>query len=221
MAWSSATIPNANAEDAARCLEAQLKELGHSVLAVRANVCAPEDMQGVIDMIEAEFGRLDCLVNNAGVIQDNLVLSMSRNEWDSVIDTNLTGAFNCIKPAATLMMKARSGTIINISSIAATRPGRGHSNYAASKGGLEAMTKALAVELAPKGIRVNCIAPGMIETDMSKDVRELAGERILEKILLGRFGRPEEVADAVSFLSGSMATYVTGTVLHVDGGAGA
>jgi 3-oxoacyl-[acyl-carrier protein] reductase len=169
-------------------------------------------------MIEREHGRLDVLVNNAGVVKDQLIMAMDDADWATVIDTNLTGAFRVIKPVAKLMMRKRQGAIVNLSSIAGSRPGRGHCNYAASKGGIEAMTKALAVELAARNIRVNAVAPGMIETDMSKTVRDAAGPEILSRILLKRYGTPADIANAVLYLASDLAAYVTGTVLHVDGG---
>ncbi len=206
---------------AAEEVTSSLRSEDRAVSGLKVDVRDEAGVAGIIDMIEKEHGRLDVLVNNAGIVRDTLVMTMDSQEWTDVLTTNLTGAFNTIKPAARLMMRKRSGAIVNLSSIAATRPGRGHANYAASKGGIEALTKALAVELAPKGIRVNCVAPGMIETDMSKDVRQLAGDQILPRILLKRYGTPEDIANAVQFLASDLSAYVTGTVLHVDGGIGA
>jgi len=200
-------------------LASSLRAAGRAVLGVKADVRDAAAMAGLVETIEKEHGRLDVLVNNAGIIKDQLVLAMEDSDWGDVLATNLTGAYHCIKPAARLMLRKRSGSIVNVSSIAGSRPGRGHCNYAASKGGLEALTKALAVELAPKNVRVNCVAPGMIETDMSQAVRELAADKVLERIPLKRFGKPDEIADAVLFLAGPRSAYVTGAVLHVDGGA--
>lgn len=206
---------------AAQDLAGSLHGQGFTVQALQADVRDPTACADIIELIGKEHGQLDVLVNNAGIVRDGLIMTMDDQDWQDVLATNLTGAFNCIRPAAKLMMRRRQGVIVNMSSVAATRPGRGHANYAASKGGLEAMTKALAVELAPRNIRVNGVAPGMIETDMSKDVRQLAGDQVLAKILLKRYGQPQDVANAVLFLASDLAAYITGTVLAVDGGIGA
>ncbi len=198
-----------------------LRGRGFSAHAYKADVKDGAAMEELVQVIDKEFGGIDILVNNAGIIRDGLVMQMDSADWDEVLGTNLTGAFNAIKPVAKVMMRARKGSIVNISSIAASRPGRGHCNYAASKGGVEAMTKALAVELASRKIRVNCVAPGMIETDMSKTVREQAGDEVMARILMKRFGNPNDIADAVMFLASDRCSYITGEVLHVDGGIGA
>jgi 3-oxoacyl-[acyl-carrier protein] reductase len=211
----------ASQEDAAKALVGSLSEQGLAVQAAKVDVRDAAAVNELIDLIEREHDKLDVLVNNAGVTRDGLLMTMEDKDWSDVLSTNLTGAFNLIRPAARLMLRRRRGAIINLSSIAGTRPGRGHANYAATKGGIEALTKALAVELAPRNIRVNCVAPGVIETDMSQEVRSLAGDQILSRVLLKRYGKPEEIAHAVQFLASDLAAYVTGTVLHVDGGFGA
>ncbi len=203
---------------AALDLEQKLRNQGAAVSAMRVDVRESADVEKLVQLIEQEHGGLDILVNNAGITRDGLVMAMEEDDWNQVLDTNLTGAFHVIKPVARLMVRRRRGSIINVSSIAGTRPGQGHSNYAASKGGLEAMTKALAIELAGRQIRVNCVAPGVIETDMSREIRELAGDRVLARIPLKRYGNVQEVANAALFLASDLATYITGTVLHVDGG---
>lgn len=195
-----------------------LTDKGCKVAAFQADVRDEAQMSSLIEKIESEAGGLDILVNNAGIIRDQLLLTMESEDWSQVLATNLTGAYNVIKPSVRGMMRKRKGSIINISSIAGSKPGRGHSNYAASKGGIEAMTKALAVELGGKGIRVNAVAPGMIETDMSTTVREVAGAEILSHISLKRFGKPEDIANAVMFLASDMSSYVTGEIIHVNGG---
>jgi len=163
-------------------------------------------------------GRLDLLVNNAGVIKDNPVTGLEDADVRDVLDTNVVGTFNMTRAVAPYLISKRRGKIIQISSVAGEKGGRGQTNYAASKGALNAFTRALAVELAPRGITVNAVAPGVIETEMSRAVREQAPASVQSRILLRRIGRPEEVAHAVWFLSSRYADYITGQVLHVDGG---
>jgi 3-oxoacyl-[acyl-carrier protein] reductase len=163
-------------------------------------------------------GRIDLLVNNAGVIRDNALAAMSDEDVRAVFETNVTGTFNMTRAVAPYMISRRHGKIINISSVSGEKGGRGQTNYAASKGAINAFTRSLAVELAPRGITVNAVAPGVIETEMSREVRERAGDQVLSRILLRRIGRPEEVAHAVWFLASKYADYITGEILHVDGG---
>jgi len=162
--------------------------------------------------------RIDLLVNNAGVIRDNALAAMTDEDVRTVLDTNVTGVFNMTRAVAPYMISRRCGKIVNISSISGEKGGRGQTNYAASKGAINAFTRALAVELAPRGITVNAVAPGVIETEMSRDVRERAADQVLSRILLRRIGRPEEIAHAVWFLASKYADYITGEILHVDGG---
>jgi 3-oxoacyl-[acyl-carrier protein] reductase len=164
------------------------------------------------------FGRVDLLVNNAGVIRDNPLTALEDDDIKTVIETNVIGTFNMSRAVAPFMISKRRGRIVNISSVAGDKGGRGQTNYAASKGAINAFTRSLAVELAPRNITVNAVAPGVVETEMSRPVRELAGEAVTARILLRRIGRPEEIAHAVWFLASNYASYITGQVLHVDGG---
>jgi len=163
-------------------------------------------------------GRIDVLVNNAGVIRDNPLAALDDDDVRTVLETNISGTINMTRAVAPYMISRRKGKIINISSVSAEKGGRGQTNYAASKGAINAFTRSLAVELAPRGITVNAVAPGVIDTEMSRPVRELAGDQVKSRILLRRIGRPEEVASAVWFLSSNYADYITGEILHVDGG---
>ncbi len=163
-------------------------------------------------------GRIDLLVNNAGVIRDNPLTALEDDDVRVVLETNVNGTFNMTRAVLPYMISKRRGKIVNLSSVSGEKGGRGQTNYAASKGAINAFTRSLAVEVAPRGITVNAVAPGVIETEMSRAVRELAGDQINSRILLRRVGQPEEVAHAVWFLSSRYADYITGQVLHVDGG---
>jgi 3-oxoacyl-[acyl-carrier protein] reductase len=172
----------------------------------------------LVEKVIAQHERIDLLVNNAGVIRDNLLAMLSEEDVRTVLETNVLGAFNMTRAVVPHMISKRRGNIVNVSSVSGEKGGRGQTNYAASKGAINAFTKSLAAELAPRGIRVNAVAPGVIETEMSKAVRELAGDQIQSRILLRRIGQPLEVAHAVWFLSSRFADYITGEILHVDGG---
>jgi 3-oxoacyl-[acyl-carrier protein] reductase len=163
-------------------------------------------------------GRIDLLVNNAGVIRDNILVALEDEDVRAVIETNVIGTFNMSRAVTPFMMSQRRGKIINISSVAGEKGGRGQTNYAASKGAINAFTRALAVELASRNINVNAVAPGVIESPMSSALRERAGDQVLSRILLRRYGHVEDVANAVWFLASRYADYITGQVLHVDGG---
>jgi 3-oxoacyl-[acyl-carrier protein] reductase len=176
------------------------------------------DVAAVVESIVKEFGRIDILVNNAGITRDNLILRMSEEEWDEVIATNLKGLFNASKAVARGMLKERRGRIINVTSVVGLIGNAGQANYAASKGGVNAFTFTLARELASRGITVNAVAPGFIETDMTAGLPEAARKTFQDKIPLGRFGKPEEVAEVVAFLSRPSTGYITGEVIRVDGG---
>lgn len=172
----------------------------------------------MIQFAVKQFGRVDILVNNAGITRDNLVVSLRDEDWDSVLSTNLKGAFNCVRAATRPMLKAKWGRIINISSIIAYTGNVGQANYAASKGGLIAFTKSVAQELGSRKITVNAIAPGYIETDMTQGLPESFREKMLSRIALGRLGRPEEIGSVAVFLASDAASYITGQTIIVDGG---
>jgi 3-oxoacyl-[acyl-carrier protein] reductase len=191
---------------------------GGAAALYEADLHTSEATDALIDRVITERGGIDVLVNNAGIIRDTLLFTMSDEDLDAVLDLNLKAAFRVTRAAARHMMRRRRGVIINMSSAAASKPGRGQSNYVAAKAGLEAFTKAMAVELAPKGIRVNAVAPGVIDSEMTRPIREMAGDEILDRILLHRYGTPADVAAAVVFLASPEASYITGEVLHVDGG---
>lgn len=191
---------------------------GAKITAEKADVRDSAACAALVEKLIDRAGKIDLLVNNAGVIRDNLLVSMEDDDLRAVLDTNITGTFNMARAAAPFMVSKRHGKIINISSVSGEKGGRGQTNYAASKGAINAFTKALAVELAPRGITVNAVAPGVIETEMSRTVRELGGDEIKSRILLKRVGKPEEIAYAVRFLASKFADYITGEILHVDGG---
>jgi 3-oxoacyl-[acyl-carrier protein] reductase len=206
-----------NAE-AARQVVAALAAAGSTAQAMQVDVCDAGAVAAAVEQLVERRGRIDVLVNNAGIVRDNLLGMLEDDDIRSVLDTNVGGTFNVTRAVARHMISRRSGRIINLSSVAATKGGRGQSNYAASKGAIEAFTRAMAVELAPRKITVNCVAPGVIETEMSQQVRDLADEQIKARILLRRYGQAEDVAHAVWFLASRFADYITGEVLHVDGG---
>jgi len=189
-----------------------------SVVALQADVAEPEQAQRCAERVDKEWGRLDILVNNAGIVRDDLFVRMEPEAWSSVLQTNLGGTYNFCRAVAYTMMRQRRGRIINISSVAAEHHNPGQTNYAASKGAINAFTRGLAVELASRNVTVNAIAPGFIETDMSEAVRNKAGDLIKKVIPMRRLGRPEDVAQVAVFLASDAAAYITGQVITVDGG---
>ena len=191
---------------------------GQRITADQVDVRDRKACEAAVEQVAERCGRIDVLVNNSGVIRDNLLAMLEDDDLQTVLDTNVVGVFNVTRAVIPHMISRRAGKIINISSVSAEKGGRGQTNYAASKGAINALTKALAVELAPRKITVNAVAPGVIETDMSREVVELAPEEVKSRILLRRLGTPIEVAHAIMFLASRYADYITGHVLHVDGG---
>ncbi len=196
----------------------QIIQAGGTCEAVQFNVANGEETTKAMQELIAKHGRLDILVNNAGITRDGLIMRMSEEDFDAVINTNLKGAFHTIKVASRQMMKQRSGRIINISSVSGVLGNAGQANYSSSKAGLIGLTKTMARELASRGITVNAVAPGFVETDMTNAMPEAVKKDVAEQIPLGYVGKPEDVAEAVSFLASEKAGYITGQVLCVDGG---
>jgi 3-oxoacyl-[acyl-carrier protein] reductase len=193
-------------------------ELGDRAAGVGCDVAHGDQVDAAVAAAEAALGPITLLVNNAGLTRDNILLRLSDEDWDAVLDANLKGAFHTTRAVIRGMMKRRAGRIVNVSSIVGLTGNKGQSNYAASKAGLIGFTKSIAKEYASRGILVNCIAPGFIETDMTAALPEAAKATLLEGIALGRLGRPEDVAGAVLFFASDLAAYITGQVLVVDGG---
>ena len=204
----------AAAEETVRACEA----LGAEAFAIQADVADAAASEAMVKEVLARFGRLDILVNNAGVTRDGLMPMMKEADWDAVLDTNLKGAFHCMKAVYRPMMKQKYGRIVNLSSIVGLRGNAGQANYAASKAGLIGLTKSMAKELAARNVTVNAVAPGFIDTDMTAALPEKAREAMLTTIPMGRLGQAEDVAQAVAFFAGDASAYVTGQVLCVDGG---
>jgi 3-oxoacyl-[acyl-carrier protein] reductase len=204
-------------EDAAQGTVARIQAAGGQAVAVRADVTVAAEAEALFDSVQQEFGRVLVLVNNAGVRRDDLAISLTDSDWDQVIDTNLSAAFRATRIALRGMIRERFGRVINIASVVGPRANAGQANYAAAKAGLIGMTRTIAVEVARRGVTVNAIAPGLIETDMTAS---LDGE-LLSAVPARRAGRPEEVAACVGFLASERAGYVTGSTLYVDGGLGA
>lgn len=208
----------AGSEAAAEEVKAAIEAEGGRAITVKGDVSKAEDVDAVFAAVKKEFGRLDVLVNNAGITRDGLLLRMKEENWDAVIDTDLKSNFLTIKAAAPIMMKQRKGVIINISSVVGIMGNIGQINYSAAKAGVIGMTKTAARELAARGIRVNAVAPGFIETSMTDVIPEKIKEGMIHSIPLGRMGKAEDVAGAVCFLASDDAAYITGQVLKVDGG---
>ena len=206
----------ARSSDAAEATVKQITEAGGEAIAIQADVSQSEQVDNLIKTTLDKFGRIDVLVNNAGIAKDTLLLRMKPEQWQAVIDLNLTGVFLCTKAVSKTMLKQRSGRIINIASVAGQIGNPGQANYSAAKAGVIGFTKTVAKELGNRGVTVNAVAPGFIETDMTEDLKS---DDIIKFIPLGRYGKPEEVAGTIRFLAADpAAAYITGQVFNVDGG---
>jgi len=205
-------------KEAADTLVQEIQAKGTTAVAIQADVADYERVKAVVEEVEKVLGPVNILVNNAGMIHDDLFVRLEPDQWNKVIQTNLGGTFNFCHAVAFSMMRRRSGRIINISSVAADYVNPGQTNYASSKGAINSFTRSLAVELAPRGVTVNALAPGFIETDMSAAVRNKAGDMIKKFIPMKRYGQPDDIANMAVFLAGPQSSYVTGQVITIDGG---
>ena len=207
-----------SSEEKAIETENEIKALGVEVLRVKGDISNISDVENLINTAKENFGKIDIMVNNAGITKDTLILRMKEEDFDSVINVNLKGVFNCLKTITPVMVKQREGKIINLSSVVGLSGNAGQVNYAASKAGVIGMTKSLAKEVGARGITVNAVAPGFIETDMTEVLGDKFKEEAKKAIPLKRLGKPEDVANVVAFLASEDANYITGQVIQVDGG---
>jgi 3-oxoacyl-[acyl-carrier protein] reductase len=205
-------------EEATKATAEEFKSKGITAIPVVCNVTNDSEAVNLIESCQKEFGSVDILINNAGITKDNLLMRMKREQWDAVINVNLTGVFNTTQAAIKYMMKQKSGSIVNLTSIVGIYGNAGQTNYAASKAGVIGFTKSCAMEFASRGIRVNAIAPGFIETDMTAAIPENIRESMKNAIYLGRTGKPDDIANAAAFLASDSASYITGITLEVSGG---
>lgn len=205
---------SASAEDVVR----EIVGFGGVAKSIQADVADTDAVNRMAEAVFDEFKRIDVLINNAAIVKDGLLLTMEADDWNDVINTNLGGVYNCTRAVLRYMIMKKSGKIINMSSVAADKGGKGQANYAASKGAVNSFTRAVAMELAPKKITVNAVAPGVIETEMSETVVRRAKDQILDMIALKRLGTPDDIAKVVLFLASDASDYITGEVIHVDGG---
>lgn len=214
-------VLNYNSDSSKKYIEElirKIKEYNREVIAVQADVSKIDEAKNIINEALEEFSKIDILVNNAGINSDNLLLRMSEDDWDKVMNVNLKGVFNCTKAAIRSMMKKRQGKIINLTSVVGIRGNAGQANYSASKAGVIGFTKSIARELAGRNITANAVAPGFITTDMTDDIPENSKEELIDEIPLSRIGKGEDVAELVSFLASDRSNYITGQVINVDGG---
>lgn len=203
---------------AAEEVKAAIEQMGRKALLIQCSVADTDGVQAMVNQVVKELGRLDILVNNAGITRDGLLMRMKEADWDDVMNTNLKGVYNCSKAVMRIMMKQKSGRIVNMASVVGEMGNAGQANYAAAKAGVIGFTKSLAKEVASRGITVNAIAPGFIATDMTRVLSDDQKAEMARTIPLGRAGQPEDVANAVLFLASEGAAYITGQVLNVDGG---
>ena len=208
---------NGSKERAEQVVE-EIKALGADGMAYQCNVADTAATADMVKEVIKTYGKLDILVNNAGITRDNLIMKMSEEDFDAVIDANLKGCFNTIKAVSRQMLKQRAGRIINITSVSGILGNAGQANYAASKAGIIGLTKTMARELASRGITVNAVAPGFVDTDMTQVLPENVKEAATAQIPLGRFGKPEDIANMVAYLASENASYITGQIISVDGG---
>lgn len=218
VAGADVAVNYAGSEAAAAETAKSIEALGRRAMTVKADVSSVQETEDMFKQVIDGLGRIDIVVNNAGITRDNLIMRMKEEEFDQVIATNLKGVFNCVKAATRPMMKQRSGRIINISSVVGALGNPGQANYVAAKAGVIGLTKAAAKELASRGITVNCVAPGFIETDMTDKLAEEYRNQLMSQIPLARLGKPEDIARAVRFLASDDASYMTGQTIHIDGG---